>query len=229
MFLSHRATQAEYLDLPGRTQVEIGKSYEALASVNRFFVFAEPFQRPLPKWLGPGNCRSLSLLDLGAGDGSLGALLTRWAAEKQGWDWRFTNLDVSVPALRLNQSGANVAGSALALPFRDGSFDVVIASQMTHHLTRDDEVIQHLCEAWRVARRAIFFSDLHRGPVLYGMLWLLLQLRRFPKSFNGDALLSVRRGFRTGELRQLAGRAGIPAAKVWLYYGSRVIVQAKKI
>jgi 2-polyprenyl-3-methyl-5-hydroxy-6-metoxy-1,4-benzoquinol methylase len=227
MFFRSRATQAEYFDAPGRPQAEIAEGYQSLAWVNRLCIFADPFQRLLPKLLGRDNCKSLSILDLGAGDGSLGIVLTDWARTKRDWDWRFTNLDTNASALRLNPGVRNVVGSALALPFRDASFDVVIASQMTHHLS-NEEVVVHLREAWRVTRRGLFLSDLHRGPALYSFIWLLFQVRRFPKHFQADGLLSVRRGFRIGELRSLAHQAGIPDARVWLYYGSRVILEATK-
>jgi 2-polyprenyl-3-methyl-5-hydroxy-6-metoxy-1,4-benzoquinol methylase len=228
MFFNRRAMQAEYFDLPGRSESEIAGFYGALARINRLFNYAEPFQRLLPKYLGRENCRSLSFLDLGAGDGSLGVLLGEWAANKRRWNWRFTNLDVNLAALRLGKGGCNVAGSVVALPFGDASFDLVIASQMTHHLATKEEIQLHLTEAWRVARRAIFFSDLHRGPLLYSLLWLMFQLRRYPKHFQYDGLLSVRRGFRVHELRALARDAGIVRARAWLYYGTRVILQARK-
>ena len=226
MFLGRRATQAEYFDSPQRSLAEIVNFYESLNRANRFFVFAEPFQRLLPKFLGEGACRSLSILDLGAGDGTLAKVLTAWAV-KRGWTWRFTDLDVNFRALRLNSACPNVAGSALALPFRDASFDVVIASQMTHHLT-DTQAQQHLREAWRVARVAIFLSDLHRNAGLYAMLWLLLCLGRFPQPFRLDGLLSVRRGWRVDELQRLADQAGLIGARVRLYYGARVLLQARK-
>ena len=226
MFFGSRATQAEYFDASGRPEAEIAEGYRSLGWVNRLFIFAEPFQRFLPRLLGNENCGSLSILDLGAGDGSLGSVLTAWAAKRK-WDWRVTNLDTNISALRLNPDASNVAGSALALPFRDGSFDVVIASQMTHHLS-DEEVVMHLREAWRVARRAVFLSDLHRGPALFCLIWLMFRFRRFPKHFQQDGLLSVKRGFRVGELRAFAKQAGIPGAHVWLYYGSRVILESKK-
>jgi 2-polyprenyl-3-methyl-5-hydroxy-6-metoxy-1,4-benzoquinol methylase len=227
MFLSRRATQAEFYDAPGRPPSDIACFYESLGSVNRLFLFGEPFQRLLPKLLGREKSRALSFLDLGAGDGSLGASLNRWATAKRGWDWRFTNLDMSLPALRLAQSGQNVAGAVTALPFRDASFDVVIASQMTHHL-EDEGVIRHLREAWRVARKAIFFTDLHRGPALYSLLWVVLHLHRFERNFLADGLLSVKRGFRVGELQTLAKNAGITTARTSLYFGTRVILEARK-
>jgi len=226
MFLSRRATQAEYFDWPDRPPVEIAGFHRSLARVNRCFVFAEPFQRLLPKLLGNQHCSPLSLLDLGAGNGSLGSQLAIWAA-KRGWEWRFTNLDVNLPALRLAGTGRNVAASALALPFRDASFDIVIASQMTHHLN-DEEVRRHLREAWRVARAAVFITDLHRNAALYLLLWLLLHLRRYPEHFRHDGLLSVRRGFRVRELQALADAAGWPAARVRLYFGARVILHVRK-
>jgi SAM-dependent methyltransferase len=228
MFLSRRATQAEYFDARDRPRSELVESYAALARLNRWFIFAEPFQRLVPRLLGREQCHKLSFLDLGAGDGSLGTVLRKWASTRRGWDWRFTNLDLSTPALELATDGTNVAGSVLDLPFRDASFDVVIASQMTHHLVGDEEVIRHFREAWRVARRLILLTDLHRGPALYGVVWLVVQLSRYPKHFRHDALLSVRRGFRVRELHSLAARADITGAQAWLYYGSRVIVQARK-
>jgi SAM-dependent methyltransferase len=228
MFLSRRATQAEYFDLPERPHQEIVEAYTSLAWFNRFFMFADPFQRLLPRFFGLDRCQALSFLDLGAGDGSLGALLTKWAADKRGWQWRFTNLDVCLPALRLGNSGDNVVASALALPFRDGSFDVVVACQMTHHLTGDSEVVQHLREAWRVARMGIFFSDLHRGPLLYAVLWFIFKLRRYPRHFHHDSLLSVKRGFRAAELQKLAEQAGVSGARARLYYCARIILQAWK-
>ncbi|HEX4644540.1 MAG TPA: methyltransferase domain-containing protein, partial [Verrucomicrobiae bacterium] len=197
MFFKRRALQAEYFDEPGRPLEEIAQSYEMLASVNRFFVLTEPFQRVLPKLLGAERCRSLSMLDLGAGDGSLGHELADWAA-KRGWNWRIINLDNNPVAMRLNNGQANIVASAVCLPFRDRSFDVVLASQMTHHLLSDVEVCQHFREAWRVTRDLVFMNDLHRNPGLYVALWLLLRMRRYPAHFRADGLLSVKRGWRVG-------------------------------
>jgi len=41
-------------------------------------------------------------------------------------------------------------------------------------------------------------------------------------------LISVKRGFHQEEWRELAVQAGIPGAEVWLYYGTRVVLQARK-
>jgi ubiquinone/menaquinone biosynthesis C-methylase UbiE len=225
MFLSRRSTQAEYFDAE-RPLAELQQFYRSLAIVNSLFMAGEPFQRYIPRLVGQKNVHNLSLLDLGAGDGSLGRSLTLWAA-RRGWTWRVVNVDMNAEALGLNGSGQNIAGSVLALPFQDSSFDVVIASQMTHHLD-EAAVPQHLREAWRVARQAILISDLHRNTALYMSLWIVFLFARFPESFRTDGVLSVKRAWRVNELRGLAHSAGISDAKVHLYFGARTILQARK-
>jgi SAM-dependent methyltransferase len=225
MFLSRRAMQEEYFDLP-RPPAEVAEFFDSLGRVNRFFDFAEPFRNLLPKILPEPECRTLSILDVGAGDGSLGNTLSQWAASR-GWNWRVVNLDASLVALELNRAGVNVASSAVQLPFRDETFDVVMASQMAHHLP-DAEVRQLLSESWRVARKAILLCDLHRNLGLYLALRLLFCFQRHPSSFRADGLLSVKRGWRIGDLARLAAEAKIPGASVRLYFGARVILRANK-
>ena len=227
MLLNRRALQAEHFDALDRPAADVAEGYALLGRVNRMFAFTSPFQNYLPKMLGEERCCSLSFLDLGAGDGSLGDALSQWATQR-GWRWRFTNLDLNPQAMRLNPKARCIAGSALALPFRDCAFDVVIASQMTHHLFTEDEVCQHFSEAWRVTGQALFLNDLHRNALLYAALWVLLRVYRFPKNFRSDGLLSVRRSWRVREWQALAARAGIPNARVWLYGGARLMLQARR-
>lgn len=226
MFLRERSTQAESLDSPERPPAEIAASYRQLARANRLFFFSHPFVVHLPRVLGRENCRSLTLLDVGAGDGLLGQRLARWA-QRRDWHWEVTNLDANPHALALNPGGRNVPGSALALPFPDAHFDVVVASQMTHHLT-DAEVVTHFREAWRVARRTVLVSDVHRNAFLYGLVWFGVRLLGLGRAMREDGVISVRRGFRLGEWRRHAEEAGIPDARVWLYAGTRIMLAARK-
>ncbi|MBI3877005.1 MAG: methyltransferase domain-containing protein [Verrucomicrobia bacterium] len=227
MFLGCRSTQAEFFDAPDRTPEEVARGFRELARMNRVCQFTRPFDSLIPRLLGEARCRSLILLDLGAGDGSLGAELTRRAAAR-GWNWRVTNLDLNPLALRLNAGARNVAGSALALPFSDESFDVVIASQMTHHLTSDADVTRHFREAWRVARGVVVLSDLHRNAGLLCLVWLWTRALRLSPRLCADGVLSVRRGFHAGEWRALAGQAGISNAEVSVYAGARIVLHARK-
>lgn len=227
MFLSRRSTQAEYLDTPGRAAQEIAADYRELGRVNWLFRFSHPFEWFITRSLGAERCRRLDFLDLGAGDGLLGECLSRWAA-RRGWTWRFTNLDLNPQALQLRPGPRNIAGSVLQLPFADGSFDVVIASQMTHHLDHDAEVVTHFREAWRVTRDALLLCDTHRNAGLYGLVWVGTLLCGCSKLLRQDGFISVRRSFRVPEWQALAALAEIPRAKVSLYLGTRLVLQARK-
>jgi SAM-dependent methyltransferase len=226
MFFRERSTQQEYYDAPQRSAAERLSAFRELDRVNQLFRFDHPFTSRLPSWLGEQRCASLDILDVGAGSGLLGRVLAKWA-QGRGWDWRFTNLDLNPIAPEADDRATNVTGSALQLPFGDRSFDLVVASQMTHHLT-DAEVVQHWREAWRVSRDAIFICDLHRNAGFYALLWPALHLLRTEPMLRRDGLISVRRGFRRREWQTLAALADIPSPKVGLYYGTRIVLQARR-
>lgn len=226
MFFHERSAQAEYLDTPGLSEAERAAGFRDLDRINQLFKFSHPFASRLPPWLGSRRSERLEILDVGAGTGLLGEKLSAWA-QRCGWDWRFTNLDANPVHLKSGNAAATVTGSALQLPFAGGSFDLVVASQMTHHLT-DGQVVQHWREAWRVTRDALFICDVHRNAGLYAMLWITTLLLRTGRPLREDALISVKRGFRLREWRELAARAEIPNAEVWLYFGTRIVLQARK-
>lgn len=227
MFLRVRTTQAEYFDAPERTHDELRDSYRWLGRVNRITRFDRPFRVWLPRLLGEEGCGRLSVLDLGAGDGSLGRTLEAWAAGR-GWSWTFTNVDLNPLLDDLNPGGRNVRASVLELPFPDSAFDVVIGTTMTHHLPDDTAVERHFREAHRVARHAVLLCDMQRSPLLLAGIWALLTAMGAPREFKSDGLVSVRRGWRAEEWRRIASRLDVPGIRVWEEHGSRVLLSIRK-
>ena len=217
----------EYFDVPERAANELSSHYEWLNRINRITRFERPFRTWIPRLLPGTACRSLEILDVGAGDGALGRTLAVWA-KARGWDWRFTDLDASPQAQVRNQNPRTVLGSACELPFATGSFDLVIANNMTHHLSPEEAVVRHFREASRVARRLVLICDMHRNPGFLLVLGTLLVACRAPPAFRRDGLLSVRRGWRVAEWRRLAGMAALPEARVWAEHGSRILLADQK-
>ena len=195
--------------------------------MNRFIRFERPFRFWLPRILGREACKNLSFLDLGAADGLLGRELASWA-DRQGWDWHFTNLDLCPFTAELDPAPRHVTASVTALPFKDGSFDVVTASMMTHHLNSDAEVIAHFTEATRVARRVVLICDLHRNAAFLLGLQMMLRCMSVPKEFREDGALSVRRGWRVHEWQRLVKSAGLEGATVWFEHGTRILLSVVK-
>ncbi len=82
---------------------------------------------------------------------------------ERGRELKITLLDRMWSHLPRNGT-SSIAGDALALPFRDGAFDVVSCSLFAHHL-RARRTCAIRGEAMRVCRRAVLINDLIRSPV----------------------------------------------------------------
>jgi SAM-dependent methyltransferase len=91
--------------------------------------------------------------------------------------------------------GGRVQGSALALPFRDGSFAGCLCFRLLHHLAGPEERIRVLGELARVSRRWVVVSFFHS--------WSLQDLRRRVRHH----LLGRRRGRRSVSWRRLRAEA----------------------
>lgn len=101
----------------------------------------------------------------------------------------------------------------MAPPFRNKSFDFILASQLLHHFT-DDQIVTLLRHWARLARRAIIVSDLLRHPLAYHGIRLLTRGFTRNAMTRVDAPLSVRRACTLAEWSQLIRRADIGAFRV---------------
>jgi hypothetical protein len=141
-------------------------------------------------------------------------VLLRWAA------FRGVELDIAVvdihhdtcrEAVEYNQAEPRiqvVQGDLFHPPFQ--GCDIVTASLVFHHFTNDQlpGIFRALLS---VARLGVVVNDLHR----HALAWLLIRAATRVLSRNrmirNDAPLSVQRGFRQADLRQLRRQPGLEA------------------
>jgi ubiquinone/menaquinone biosynthesis C-methylase UbiE len=122
-----------------------------------------------------------------------------------------------------------VAGDGRSLPWADGSFDVVHASLVLHHL-EPTEAVRFLVEAGRLARHGVVVNDLVRARIHWFGARVLIPLVTRNRYTRHDGPLSVRRAYTRVELRALLAAAGLrPVAEVGAVAGHRVAIAAVRI
>jgi len=144
-----------------------------------------------------------TMLDVGTGRGDIPAS-ARGLAKSMGINLRTIGIDLSLPLVTEVRNGNQhvLRGDALALPFRDKSVDIVLASQVLHHFA-DESAKAFIVELNRVARSSVVISDLRRSLIAAAGLWI----GSFPLGFHPvsrhDGVVSVMRGFLPAELAKL--------------------------
>ena len=151
------------------------------------------------------------LLDVGAGAGDI-ARAAAAAAARHGIELMPIGLEVIPAAARLTRdNGVGVVmGDGEALPFAAKSVDVVIASQVLHHLPRA-VAVRWIAGFDRVARRAVVLADLRRSHLAMAGMWLAGYALRMGATTRHDAVVSLRRGYTRAEFTGMLREAGVAA------------------
>jgi SAM-dependent methyltransferase len=114
-----------------------------------------------------------SLLDVGAGTGRVYRQLRDTGLHLRGVEPVQALVDEAVNRYGV-PPGIIELGRGEALPFDDGSFDVVCSFAVLHHVPDPAAVVREMC---RVARKAVFISDSNRfGQGVRPARWLKLAL-----------------------------------------------------
>jgi len=208
--LSVSAVGAELLDDPAADPAAVAESLRNIARSNLWFGGAAAVRHGLARALaGVPAGSTVTLADLGTGLGDLPRAAARWAA-RRGIRLVTLGLERSPVAARLAHArGVPCAvGCAGAPPFRDKSVDIVLLSQVAHHLT-DDSVVRLLRACDRLARRAVIVADLRRGALAPLAFWCGAHALGFDAVTVADGMTSLRRGYTARELRALLAAAGV--------------------
>lgn len=214
-----RSYAAEMMDLRGQPRELLIGNLGDLRLINRYVGCYRSVLVALARLVREQNLRRFTLLDVGTGSGDIPAAIVRWtrrhniAARISGLEREAIAVEQAVDQTKSLPEITVVQGDALAPPFRAGSFDFILASQLLHHFA-DDQIVE-LLRVWsRLARRAIIVSDLVRHPLAYHGIRLLTRGFTRNEMTRVDAPLSVRRACTTDEWRELIRRADIGAFQV---------------
>jgi hypothetical protein len=221
--LSITDTGTELLDQPDADPAVVAESLRNIARANRWFGGTAAVRFGLARTLDrvPPHT-TLTLLDLGTGLGDLPCAAVRWGKAR--------GIRIVPIGLELNRSAAALAragglstavGCAGAPPIPDKGVDIVLVSQLAHHLTHPS--VMHLVRTCdRLARRAVILADLRRHLLAPLSFWCGARLLRFDPVTVADGMTSLRRGYTRLELKNLLAAAGV-AARVDRRPGFRLV------
>lgn len=199
------------LDLDAADYAEI---LHGLARVNRWTFTAHPLLAYLSR--ATRNLTHFRLLDVGFGEGDLLRRVAYWARQR--------GFQVALVGVDINPRSAGIAraltpsdlpieystGDALDLP---GTFDFIVSSQVTHHMT-DGQLIGFLHFMEERAARGWLISDLRRHAFAYYGYPLLARLMRVHRIVREDGQLSIARSFRKDDWRLILRDAGLSRADI---------------
>jgi SAM-dependent methyltransferase len=201
----------ELLDHADADPAAVATSLGHIAVANRWFGGWWAVRRGLARLTARHPPGRLLLLDVGCGMGDLARRAVQWG--------RGRHLDIVPVGLERHRMAAALAraervvpvvGCAGALPIRERSVDVVVASQLVHHFT-PETVVEFARAADRVARLGVIIADLRRSRWAMAGFRVGSRLLAFDRATRSDGLTSIRRGFRAHELAGLLALAGVRA------------------
>jgi hypothetical protein len=197
-----RVNIPEILDTDACPPGEVQTSLQDIGRVNRWFGGIATTKALIERVARATERKHFSLLEVAAGSGEVPELVAQGLA-KQGITLDITLTDRSRSHLPRNRPGA--AADALALPFREGAFDLVSCNLFAHHL-EPDELAQFAGEAIRVSRCALLINDLVRHPLHLALVYAGFPMMRSRVS-RLDGVASVRRAYVPQEIREIVSSA----------------------
>jgi ubiquinone/menaquinone biosynthesis C-methylase UbiE len=193
-----RVVVAELLDTDAGTPREVATSLADLRMFNSWFGGVHTMSSLLRRVAQKRGLKKLSWVDVAGGEGYV-ATRTQRSLARSGITSQPVILD-RAPS-HLSKIHPGVCGDALALPFRDNSFDAVGCSLFLHHL-EPEEIVRFAREGLRVARHAFLIHDLQRHPMHLALGYLGMPLYR-SRITRHDALASVRRAYTVEEVGKM--------------------------
>lgn len=216
----------EWMDDPAVERDVLLQGYRDLAFINRVSGGWRAVRRGLERFARPVTGRPWRVLDVGFGTADLWPVIRDWAAAR-GARAQLLGLDLnaSTAAVQPGAMGAAdllLTGDALRPPLRPGAVDLAFSSQTLHHLERD-RVPAFLAALGRLGRQGALLIDLEREFLPWAATWLGTRLFLLGPMVRCDGPLSVRRGFKAGELHALARQAGVKLEVLSSFPGRLVI------
>ncbi len=156
-------------------------------------------------------CENITILDVGCGDGEMLRNCSRWAS-KRGVKIQLVGVDGNPNILNearkrsegfdnLSYRTVDVFSGEDELP----EFDIALCTLFLHHFS-EEQIIDLLNRLHLKAHAGVIVNDLHRSRWAFGLFRIFSRLILKTKIARHDGLVSIARGFKRKELKNLSNQ-----------------------
>ena len=210
----HRAYNEELMDDLTAGGPSMDQTLRELETINRWlggnFVTIDGPVKLLKK----SPSRPLVIADLGCGGGDILKLVARWASKKKlevelvGFDANPHIIEYAKENCKEFKNIRFEVQDIFSEEFKQREFDIILCTLFTHHFT-ENQLTGIFKQFKSQAKIGVVINDLHRHPLAYHSIKLLVNLFSKSEMVKNDGPLSVLRAFKRKELVQLMNDAEI--------------------
>ncbi|PWL30755.1 methyltransferase domain-containing protein [uncultured Roseivirga sp.] len=210
----NRAYEDELMDDLAASGSVIPQTLKELETINKWLGGNFVTIDGIVKLIRRRNPEKLVIADLGCGGGDILKLVAHWASKK--------NLNVELVGFDANphiieyarencKEFSNIrfeVQDIFSEEFQQREFDIILCTLFTHHFT-EKQLTGIFRQFKSQAKIGVVINDLHRHPLAYHSIKLLVNLFSKSEMVKNDGPLSVLRAFKRKELVQLMNDAEI--------------------
>lgn len=230
---SRRSSKEELLDAPDIPKQLLFRNLRELDLVNRTLGGYSVSIKGISQLLSD-HSKTYTIVDLGCGGGDILLFIAKWA-RKNKFKVQLIGVDRNANAIEyLNQqyrSYPEITGMVCDYKHflrTNPQVDIVHCSLFCHHLI-DEELVELFTYLHQNVRTGFVINDLHRHWFAYYSILFLTRLLNGSALVKNDAPLSVLRGFKKRELRQLWDRSGTGTVVISWKWAFRYLMLRKNV
>lgn len=163
--------------------------------------------------------KEIAILDVGCGNGDMLRALANYG-RKNNRRFRLIGVDANVftvdYARKLSKDHPNIefiCMDVFSTDFADLDYDIALATLTLHHFT-EAEILSLLAVLKRKSNIGIVVNDLQRSALAYRLFQGLAFVCRLNHMSREDGLVSILRGFKKHELKQMSNKLGFRNAVI---------------
>jgi len=230
MDFSIRSNQFELLDRQDIPSADIERNMAELEFINRHLGGHAITIEGVRRLAGPQP--GLHVCEIGCGGGDNGKAIEK-SLQENNIHLSYTGIDINPHCIRVAENRIWISQIRFLISdYKKVVFankpDIIFCSLFCHHF-KEAELVDMLRWMSDNAKAGFFINDLHRHPLAYHSIRLLTSAFSNSYLVKHDAPLSVLRGFRKKELRDLLKQAGIQDFTIEWKWAFRWLILVKHL